>query len=261
MNIIKKIKGLFLNESLILCIIVVNALMLFLQESGIQNNIINTVDICCTLIFFIELIVKHQVYGFKKSWGSAWNRLDGILVILSIPSLVALLIPNLAMNLSFLLILRVLRVFRFFRLVHVFPGFTKLINSFMQALKHSYAVFVGMLIMIIIFAMIGCALFKDVAPEYFSTPLEAIYSTFRIFTGEGWNEIPDTVAVEVGETWAYVVKLYFSLLLILGCIIGMSLLNSVFVDAMVADNEDDIREKLNSIEAALDEIKEQLAKK
>ena len=106
--------------------------------------------------------------------------------------------------------------------------------------------------------MIGCALFKEVAPEYFSTPLDAIYSTFRIFTGEGWNEIPDLVAIEVGEGWAYAVKLYFSLLFVLGCIIGMSLLNSVFVDAMVADNDDDIREKLNSMEETLDKIKDKL---
>ena len=261
MGITKTIKRFFLNERLILCVIVLNALILFLQESGIQNSITSTVDVSCTAIFFIEMIVKLQFFGLRKYWSSGWNRLDGTLVVLSIPSLVALFLPNIEMNLSFLLVLRVLRVFRFFRLVHVFPGFTKLMKSFMMALRHSKAVFAAMFIMIVIFAMIGCALFKEVAPEYFSTPLEAIYTTFRIFTGEGWNEIPDTVSVEVGEAWAHAVKLYFSLLLIVGCVIGMSLLNSVFVDAMVADNDDDIREKLDSIEASLDEIKGKLANK
>ncbi len=261
MGITNTIKRFFLNERLILCVIVLNAIILFLQESGIQNSITSTVDVSCTAIFFIEMIVKLQVFGLREYWSSGWNRLDGTLVVLSIPSLVALFLPNIEMNLSFLLVLRVLRVFRFFRLVHVFPGFNKLMKSFMMALRHSKAVFAAMFIMIVIFAMIGCALFKEVAPEYFSTPLEAIYTTFRIFTGEGWNEIPDTVSVEVGEAWAHAVKLYFSLLLIVGCVIGMSLLNSVFVDAMVADNDDDIREKLDSIEASLDEIKGKLANK
>ena len=261
MGITNTIKRFFLNERLILCVIVLNAIILFLQESGVQNSITSTVDVSCTAIFFIEMIVKLQVFGLREYWSSGWNRLDGTLVVLSIPSLVALFLPNIEMNLSFLLVLRVLRVFRFFRLVHVFPGFTKLMKSFMMALRHSKAVFAAMFIMIVIFAMIGCALFKEVAPEYFSTPLEAIYTTFRIFTGEGWNEIPDTVSVEVGEAWAHAVKLYFSLLLIVGCVIGMSLLNSVFVDAMVADNDDDIREKLDSIEASLDEIKGKLANK
>ena len=258
MYIIQKIKGVFLNERLILFVIVLNALMLFLQESGVQNSIVNAIELSCTIIFFVEMIVKMQVYGFKKYWAYGWNRLDGTLVILSIPSLIAMVLPHLTLDLSFLLVLRILRVFRFFRLVHAFPGFTKLMKSFGVAMKHSYAVFVGLFVMIITFSMIGCALFKDVAPDYFSTPLDAIYTTFRIFTGEGWNEIPDTVASEVGNIWAHAVRFYFSLLLIIGCIIGMSLLNSVFVDAMVADNDDDIREKLNSIELTLDEIKKQL---
>ena len=127
-------------------------------------------------------------------------------------------------------------------------------------MKRSYAVFVGLLIMIITFAMIGCGLFKDIAPEYFSTPLEAVYSSFRIFTGEGWNEIPDTVAQGVNSCWAHIIRLYFCLILIVGCIIGMSLLNSIFVDAMVSDDEEEIRRHLCSIESALDEIKKKLDK-
>lgn len=46
--------------------------------------------------------------------------------------------------------------------------------------------------------------------------------------------------------------------LLLGCIIGMSLLNSVFVDAMVSDKNDDLDEKLASIEKELKEIKSRL---
>ena len=36
-------------------------------------------------------------------------------------------------------------------------------------------------------------------------------------------------------------------LLIMGGIIGMSFINSIFVDAMVADNNDDIRETIEGI--------------
>ena len=115
-----------------------------------------------------------------------------------------------------------------------------------------------LLVMIIIFAMIGCSLFRDAAPEYFSTPLDAVYSTFRIFTGEGWHDIPDTVASSMGGAWGHVIRLYFCVVLLLGCIIGMSLLNSVFVDAMVSDKNDDLDEKLASIEKELKEIKSRL---
>jgi voltage-gated sodium channel len=44
------------------------------------------------------------------------------------------------------------------------------------------------------------------------------------------------------------------LLLCGGGIIGLSFVNSVFVDAMVEDNNDDIKEQLNRIEKKLDEL-------
>ena len=254
----KFLRDLFLNEKAILCVIILNSVLLFLQESGVSTPLINVMDVGCTIIFIIEMVVKLGVLGFKKYWRSGWNRLDGTLVVLSIPSLVVFFMPNVAFYLSFLLALRVLRVFRFFRLVHAFPGFTRLMNSFGVAMKRSYAVFLGMLVMIVIFAMIGCGLFRDAAPEYFSTPLDAIYATFRIFTGEGWNEIPDAVAQNMSSAWGHVIRLYFCLILIVGCIVGMSLLNSVFVDAMVSNGDTSIDDRLDAIDAKLEEIKKNM---
>ncbi len=255
----KFFRNIFLNERLILGIIIINAVVLFLQESGVENEFINVIDLSCTIIFIIEMIVKHCALGFKGYWASGWNRLDGTLVILSLPSIVVLFLPAQTFDLSFLLILRVLRVFRFFRLVHAFPGFVDIMKNFKTALQKSYAVLIGLLIMIITFAMIGCSLFRDYAPEYFATPLDAIYSTFRIFTGEGWNEIPDTIASAMGDGWGVVVRLYFCIILILGCIIGMSLLNSIFVDAMVSDNNDSIEEKIDKMGKDIEFIKEKLS--
>ena len=71
---LKAIKNIFLNERLILVIIILNAVILFLQESGIQNQIINILDFCCSIIFVIEMIVKMIEYGVKGYWASGWNR-------------------------------------------------------------------------------------------------------------------------------------------------------------------------------------------
>ena len=51
-------------------------------------------------------------------------------------------------------------------------------------------------------------------------------------------------------------RIYFSLLLFLGGIIGMSLVNSIFVDAMAADNNDDVLEKLSQLEKKIEKIEE-----
>lgn len=50
-------------------------------------------------------------------------------------------------------------------------------------------------------------------------------------------------------------RIYFSILLFLGGNIGMSLVNSIFVDAMAADNNDEVLEKLSQLERKLDSMK------
>lgn len=250
----KKIVDLFLNERLMLVIIVLNAAILFLQECGVTMAWLSMLDVTCTFMFIVEMILKHHQLGLKGYWKDGWNRLDGILVILSLPSVVTLFVPHDALDMSFLLVLRIFRVFRFFRLVHAFPKFTQIMKNFGLALRQSYAVMIGLVIMIIVFAMVSCSLFRDAVPEYFSTPLNGIYTTFRIFTGEGWNEIPDMVATNVGPGWGHAVRIYFCAILILGSIIGMSLLNSIFVDAMVSDNNDDVEHRLDILEQKIDKL-------
>ena len=81
---------------------------------------------------------------------------------------------------------------------------------------------------------------------------------FRVCTVEGWYEIPDAIAAATSPTIATLVRIYFSLLLLAGGIIGMSFINSIFVDAMVADNNDDVKAKLDEIEKKIDEISSKL---
>ena len=66
--------------------------------------------------------------------------------------------------------------------------------------------------------------------------------------------MPEAIAVSSGTAMAVFAKIYFSILLFMGGIIGMSLVNSIFVDAMAADNNDDVLEKLSQLEEKLDKI-------
>ncbi|MBR3573131.1 MAG: ion transporter [Bacteroidales bacterium] len=250
----KHLKNLFLNEKFILGIILLNAVVIYLQASGITHPVITIIDYLCTFVFLFEMIIKLKELGFKGYWSSGWNCLDGILVILSLPSLVELFIPTGLMDLSILLVLRVLRVLRFFRMLHFFPNFGQIIKGFNLALRESYAILLAFFVIIVIFGLINCSLFKDIAPEYFSSPLESIYSIFRFCTIDGWYDIPDTIAAATSSFWGFMVRLYFCLLLIMGGIIGMSFINSVFVDAMVADNNDDVKERLTTIEKKIDQL-------
>lgn len=254
----KNLKNLFLNEKFILSIILLNAVVIFLQSFNMDNIWIQITDMICTLIFIVEMGIKHVALGVKNYWKSRWNRLDGTLVILSIPSIIAFFSPISMMDLSFLMILRLLRSLRFLRVLHFFPNIGQVIKGFKLAIRESYAILLCFLLLIVLFGLINCSLFKDMAPMYFETPLKAIYSVFRVCTVEGWYEIPDAIAAATSPTIATLVRIYFSLLLLAGGIIGMSFINSIFVDAMVADNNDDVKAKLDEIEKKIDEISSKL---
>lgn len=260
---IDKFKRLFLNEKAILAVILLNAVVIYLQVCGYEHFALDILDIACTIFFIIEMVVKHSEYGLRGYWKDGWNKLDGILVILSIPSLINVFVPTIASNLSILLILRVLRVLRFFRVMHFFPNFPKVIQGFKVAMRESYGVLLSFFVIVVIFGLLNCSMFQDADPEHFSSPLRSIYSVFQICTIEGWYEIPNAIADYYGDSSIipHLVRLYFTLLLIMGGIIGMSFLNSIFVDAMATDNNDDVKEQLNRIHEELNDIKNQLSKR
>ena len=257
------LKKIFLQDKFILSVILINAVIIYLQVRGFENSIVNTIDVLCTIIFICEMIVKIAEFGWRGYWKEGWNKLDCILVALSIPSLVALFIPNNMASLSVLLILRVLRVLRIFRMLHFFPNFAKVIKGFQVALKESYAIWLSFFVIIVVFGLLNCSLFREADPEHFQTPLRSIYAVFQICTVEGWYEIPNTIAEYYGTSTilAELVRFYFCMLLIFGGIIGMSFINSIFVDAMVADNNDEIMRKLDEMQKSIDELKKQLKEK
>jgi voltage-gated sodium channel len=104
--------------------------------------------------------------------------------------------------------------------------------------------------------MLSCAIFKNLAPEYFSTPIDAIFSTFQVFSVEGWNTIPDLIASRSSHIVGLFSKLYFSLLMFFGGIIGLSITNSIFVDAMVSDNNDNLNEEVKGLKQQILELKD-----
>ena len=254
------LRKIFLNDKFILSVILLNSVLIYAQVAGYENTTILVLDTICTFVFLFEMIAKHKEFGFRGYWKDGWNKLDGTLVILSMPSVLALFIPNDYFDLSLLMIFRLLRVLRFFRVLHFFPNFSKVVHGFKVAMRESYAILLSFAVIIVIFGLINCSLFKEADPEHFQTPLRSIYAVFQICTVEGWYEIPNTIAAFYGTSTvvAELVRVYFCALLILGGIIGMSFINSIFVDAMVADNNDEVMAKLDEMQKTLDELKEKM---
>ena len=106
--------------------------------------------------------------------------------------------------------------------------------------------------------MFTCFMFRNISPEYFATPIDSIYSIFRLCTIEGWYEIPDSICTQVSPFIGYAVKFYFITIVVFGGVIGISLVNSVFVDAMVSDNNDPLEKKVDNLQQKLDQIEKLL---
>ena len=243
------IKSLFLNDRFILVLILINSFTIFgegFSELGEEVFFwINTIDSVITILFLFEAIIKISYFGWKTYISSNWNKLDFSLVILSLPSIFLLLIHSDIHGLSFLLIFRVSRAFKFFRFFRFIPGIEALVRGVQRAVKASVFVLFGFFVFNFIIAILSCYLFKDISPEYFGNPLKSMYSIFKIFTVEGWYEVPDLLAKHTNNISGALIKAYFVIILILGGIMGLSLVNSIFVDSMVMDNNDELEKKVD----------------
>jgi voltage-gated sodium channel len=248
-------------------IIVLNTLALFIAEGEPEGSrdqaIWNAVDYGCVLFFLLEAGLKIARQRWGGYWSNGWNRFDFVVVVLSMP---ALLDPFMG-GMSFfanVLVLRLGRIFRLFRVLKFIPNLDHLLVGIRRALRASVGVFLALFLVNFIFAMGATVMFKKTAPELFGNPVMSCYSMFKVFTVEGWYEIPDQLAasaeaaankpLEVG------VRLYFVASVLIGGIFGFSLANAVFVDEMMMDNTIKLECKVDQLSEQIRQLRAELQK-
>lgn len=250
----ESIKRFFTNDYIMLVLVLINTGIIFI--SGFMPNQGGTlliIDSLFTMLFLLEALIKIQVRGFSNYWSDGWNRFDLILVLIALPSCINVF-GEIFPGTSILLSMRTMRAFKTFRMLKFIPNIENLLNGIKLAFKASYIVAIGLIVVLLVFSIVTTFLFGSLAPQYFGNPALSVYSIFRLFTIEGWYEMPEAIAINGGSTMAVFARIYFSFLLFMGGIIGMSLVNSIFVDAMAADNNDEVLEKLSQMEKKLDRI-------
>lgn len=247
------LRKLFLNERLILGFILCNAIVMFLLAfDQLSNNLyLDILDHIFTIFFAIEAAVKIGLLGWRVYISDKWNIFDFIVTVISLPSLLLILFKDLP-DLSALLIFRVARVAKFFRFLRFIPHIQNLIQGVKRAMRASVFVFVALFIYIFILSLFSCFLFKDICPEYFKNPIDAFYSIFKIFTVEGWYEIPDLISSRSNFFTGALVKLYFVIVVLTGGIFGFSIVNAIFVDEMVKDNNDNLEAQVKELHKKID---------
>ena len=228
-----------------------------------RSRALMIIDAAFTLFFVLEALIKIDPWrngwkkGWKAYWSQNWNKFDFIVVALSLPSIGEVFVGS-GVQINALLALRCLRVFKLSKLFRRLPNHDNLLTGLKLAFKTSYYVIISFVLFLIVFAVLSSALFGEFAPEYFKNPGLSLYNIFKLFTVEGWYELPDAIAKNSSYAYGLFARFYFSILLFAGGIIGVSLINSVFVDAMATDNNNDVISKLEGLEKQIQRLSEQL---
>ena len=151
---------------------------------------------------------------------------------------------------------------RILRLITFIPRMTIIMEGLARALKASVFVIITLATLNFVLAIFTCHIFGHISPDHFSDPAISMYSIFKMFTVEGWYEIPDSIAqgfTDNGYENASVLigasRFYFILVVLLGGIFGMSLANAVFVDEMTSDNNNAVEDKIDNLEKQIAELK------
>ena len=258
------LKDLFLKDKVIIAFILLNSIIIFLQGFDFTYNtlyVLDCLDSFFTFVFVIELLIKIKHFGFHQYFSSKWNIFDFSLVILALPSLLSLFTPLEVFHLDYLLALRALRIFKFFRFIKFIPQINKIFKGAYRAAKTSIFILLSFFVLNFITSIISCSLFKEVSPQYFGDPIESFYTIFKVFTVEGWYEIPESI-VQTQESTFYIlaIKLYFIIVLFFGGIFGLSLVNAIFVDSMTSDNNDNLEKKVDELNKKIDELTNHIIK-
>jgi len=248
------LKSFFTNDRIMLSLVVVNTITIFIGGYFSASKLFVGIDSFFTLLFLAEAIVKINVYGWKEYWTDGWNKFDFIITLVAIPSLMNIFVET-GFATNILLSLRTLRVFKSFRLLKFIPNINGLLKGIGVAVKTSFIVCVAFAILLLIISILSSTLYGKIVPELFGDPGSSLFTIFRLFTGDGWSGIPTEIAANSSELVGRLTKIVFAILFFIGGILGLSLVNSIFVDALAGDNNDEVLRRIDELEKKIDNLR------
>ena len=263
-----KLKEIIYNEKTILIFILINVSIIYLHTFNSlipYYNLFDYIDVAFTIFFSIEIFVKvqdqkakHNLRHFLKD---NWNKIDFFSILLSIPSIGILLIHDLEICAGFTA-LRSLRVFKFLRIIEFIPHGKRITRQMFKAFRSISFIIFAFMIYSTIISLISVSLFKNAAPSYFQNAFDAFFTIFKIFSGDGFSDVVGEIEQHHSGGFIYFTKFYFVFIVFTGSILGLSLINSIFMDQMsqVEDQiEDSEKDVMKILKAEMNALKDQNA--
>jgi voltage-gated sodium channel len=262
--LLSTMKTLF-NDKNIFYIILANVAVIYLHSFEFFHTyfqIFDFVDIAFTVYFTVEIGYKISLQEkssfksrFKEYLSDNWNKIDFFSVVLAIPSLGVLIIEDLEIFAGFT-VLRSLRVFKFLRIIEYIPEGKRISKQLFQALRAIFFIIFAFVIYSTIISLISVSLFKSSAPYYFSNAFDSFFTIFKIFSGDGFSDVVAEIEANSSLQFIYFTKFYFVFIVFTGSILGLSLINSIFIDQMNQIAEKNDEQELSEIAKLKKEISE-----
>lgn len=257
-------KKIFYNNNLIYILIILNVIVIYLHSFQVLSRyyfLLNILDVSFTLFFCIEISLKI-IYSqgenkFKSYFNSIWNRIDFFAVLLAIPSIGVLFVNDLEVFAGFAL-LRSLRIFKLFRVIEFIPEGKRISSQLFKALKSISFIIIAFFIYTTIVSLVSVMLFRHAAPLYFANAFESFFTIFKVFCGDGFSDIILEIQKNSSYFFSSFSKFYFVGIVFSGSILGIALINSVFVyqmNQLSLKSEEDVIKKLSSLKNEIDDIK------
>ena len=157
-------------------------------------------------IFVVEMLLKVFALGLKNYWRDPWNRLDGAVVLGTLPVLLFGGALALGPGVAVLRAFRLGRVFRLFRgqavsgrsgpLAAVASGVSALFDGLVAALPSVLNVGVLLFVLLYVYAALAVRLFGNLEDAqfvhedcHFGTFPDAAYCLFRVMSGDDWSRV------------------------------------------------------------------------
>ena len=196
-------------------------------QKSTYNDVLEILNYVFTWVFFVEMVIKLFALGCYDYWKDHWNKLDGIVVLLSVASFVVeVSIGSVTdINPTILRVCRAFRIIRIFRLLKSSSGrgVLSLLETLVISLPALANVSALLLLVIFIFACLGMSFFGDMETgpgqggefeQYpyklynehanFTNFYRSFLLLFRASTGESWNGIMhDCMVHSYTGAWIY----------------------------------------------------------
>lgn len=224
-------------ESVIIALIVINAIVLALETSPTAmvtaGPLLMAIDRFILAIFVLEITMRLFV-DFRGFWRDPWRIFDFTVVS------IALVPAGGALE-----VLRAFRILRVLRLVSTVPSMRRVVNGLLKALPGMGAIVLLLGLIFFVFSVISTKLFATSFPEWFGTLGASSYTLFQIMTLESWSMGIVRPVMEVFP-WSWLLFVPF---IVMTAFAVLNLFIGVIVDAMQAQQSAEAHDEREAMSA------------